>query len=237
MSGLKLIRDAQTQEHFGNFKVIQEGVERDSQGSLTSYKSITYSGPYMVFETKNRNGRQYLLDEGISEVDRYQKMIRDNRSVGELEHPEAPNVNLKEACHICVKLEMAGNIAVGTSKVLSSTPTGRVLAGLMVDGVKIGTSSRALGELDESTAVPTVRNFYYICNDMVHDPSAPGTFVENVLCHKEWVIGKGGVIVESAYDHMAKSLNNRPVRQTAQHESTFKAMNEFLIGLKTGRIK
>jgi hypothetical protein len=231
MSLLKMIVDAPGQNKFGSLDVIAEGVERSSDGSIDSIKAVTFSGPYMVAETLNRNGRKYVLSEMMANVNRYQTLINEGRALGELEHPESPIVNLKEACHQVSKMWMEGNTAMGSSKVLMSQPNGRIIGGLMAEGVKLGTSSRGLGELAEGVSEPTVVNFHYVCNDVVHDPSAPGAFVEGVLANKAYVIGQGGVIVESAMDKFEDSLNTLPVKQADKDkhlaESYFKLINRL----------
>lgn len=216
---------------FGKLSVVTEGVERSSDGGITAVKSVSFSGPYMVAERLNRNNRKYVLSEMRDNVNRYQQLINEGRALGELEHPESPIVNLKEACHKVNKMWLEENIAFGSSNVLMSQPNGRIIGGLMAEGVKLGTSSRGLGELAEGASEPTVVNFYYVCNDIVHDPSAPGAFVEGVLANKAFVIGQGGVIVESAFDMLTKKLSKMPVRQDSKkdllQESILKLINNL----------
>jgi Prohead core protein serine protease len=231
---MKLIVDSPTEDIFGSLDVKTEGLVRESSGSISSIASVEFAGPYMVYNVKNRNGRRYKLEEGVSEVNRYQRMIRDGRSVGELEHPESATINLERACHKTTSLVIKENIAHGRSKVLTSTPCGRIVAGLMADGVKLGVSSRGLGELDESSDTPTVYNYMYLGNDVVHDPSAPGTYVENVLANKSYVVSDGGVVTESAYSAFHKSLHTLPVKKSRQDEILAESLMTLFKTLRNG---
>ena len=229
---LNLIVDGMTNKHFGKLKVVSEGLERGSDGTIGAVKNVTFNGPFMVFEEQNKNERSYLLEEGISEVQRYQEAIAGGTSVGELEHPASASVNLKEACHRCTKLFIEGNIAYGESQVLMNSHNGRQLAGLMIDGVTIGTSSRGVGRVVNESSGTKVKDFSYVCNDMVHDPSGPGCYVDNVLENKSFIIGDGGVIVECAYDKMEKSLSKMGVSNDGHKKDKAAAYYTFLEHLR-----
>ncbi len=79
--------------------------------------------------------------------------------MGELEHPESATINTERACFECEKLYLEGNHAVGQGRVLQYTPMGKIFGGYLMDGIKLGTSSRGLGDLMESSDCPTVEEF------------------------------------------------------------------------------
>ena len=107
-------------------------------------------GPFMMASEKNRNNRVYDLEEMAKEVDRYTaEMIDENRAMGELNHPTTAEVDLERACHIVTELTQKDNVFYGKSKVLS-TPCGQIVRSLVMDGVKVGVSSRALGQVAEN---------------------------------------------------------------------------------------
>ena len=61
-------------------------------------------------ETVNQNGRIYprvILDR---EIRNYQKFIKENRALGELDHPDSSVVELKNASHIVREAHMEGNV-------------------------------------------------------------------------------------------------------------------------------
>lgn len=229
---LNLIVDGMGTDHFGKLKVVSEGLERGSDGSISAVKNVTFSGPYMVFGEENKNQRSYILEEGIREVQKYQEMIAGGNAVGELEHPANASVNLDRVCHRCTDLYIEGNIAYGKSAVSMNTTCGRQLAGLMIDGITIGTSSRGVGKIVHESSGTKVKEFSYLCNDMVHDPSGPGCYVDNVLENKAFVVGDGGVIVECAYDALEKDLSKMGVSNNGHTEDKARAYFKFCEKIK-----
>ena len=103
---------------------------------------------------------------------------------------------------------MEGNVVRGKSKVLS-TPLGEVMKSLIRDGVKMGMSSRALGQLEEKDGVNHVSNMKLITIDAVADPSAPGAFVNGILESKSFVIKQDGRF-EEVYDIFENKLSSLP---------------------------
>jgi hypothetical protein len=69
----------------------------DSDGK----KSLFIEGPFLVAETKNRNGRLYEFNTMKKEVARYtESYINKQRAFGELGHPETPTINLDRVSHM-----------------------------------------------------------------------------------------------------------------------------------------
>ena len=167
-------------------------------------------GPFMMASEKNRNNRIYDLQEMAEEVGRYTaEMIDENRAMGELNHPTTAEVDLERACHIVTELKQKDNVFYGKSKVLS-TPCGQIVRSLVMDGVKVGVSSRALGKLDENpSGVSMVKEMKLVAIDCVADPSFPKAFVNGILESKQWVLASDGKY-EEIYDKFTKSIKNLP---------------------------
>jgi len=179
------------------------------EGNKDKPANMYITGTYMVAGEKNRNNRIYDINEMSKEVDRYNnEFVKNNRALGELEHPQSATVNSERACHLITELRMEGNICRGKSKVLS-TPLGEVLKSLIRDGVKVGVSSRALGELEEKGGVNHVKNMKLITVDVVADPSAPGAFVDGILESKTFIL-KGNGLYEEVYDTFEGKLKSLP---------------------------
>jgi hypothetical protein len=156
------------------------------------------SGPYMMAEEKNQNGRVYKLDEMVKEVKRYSTdMIATRRAIGEMNHPQSTEVNPVNACHLITELRQKDNYFVGKSLILD-TPMGQLLKSLVKDGVRMGISTRGLGNLTESSRGKEVTNFHLICLDVVHQPSYQNAMLESVLESKEWLLGPDGRIYEAS---------------------------------------
>jgi hypothetical protein len=143
--------------------------------------AVYLSGKFGVADEKNGNNRVYPKSVLEREVENYQKLIIENRALGELDHPDSDQINLKNACHVVTKLWWEGNTLYGKMKVLS-TPAGKTLEALIRDGVQIGVSSRALGSLKESGNGPAIvgEDLLLIAFDCVSEPSAQGAFVKPV---------------------------------------------------------
>lgn len=179
--------------------------EKDRNSPSTLY----IKGPFIGANTVNRNKRVYPLEEMVREVERYNtEMIGKGRSMGELNHPESADVNLERACHLITELKQDGNEFTGKSKVLS-TPCGIIVRSLINDGVTIGVSTRALGQLIEEGSVNRVKNVRLITVDCVSDPSNATSFVNGILESKQWVLEKDGKL-EELYDQFEKSLETLP---------------------------
>jgi hypothetical protein len=167
-----------------------------------SDQTLYIKGPFLMAEEKNKNGRIYPLHEMKNEVDRYLlEMVKKNRSLGELNHPSSCDVNPERACHMINDLWQEGNIFYGKSKILN-TPMGNIVKSLIMEGVQLGVSSRALGKLAPTSAGNSVSNLHLICCDVVHDPSVPTAFVDGILESKDWIIQADGSIAED----MEKSI-------------------------------
>lgn len=187
-----------------------EYVVEEKNGNQPSTMYI--KGPYMQCEEVNKNKRMYDSQEMDREVHRYiDEMVRTNRSMGELNHPTAAEVNLERACHLVTELNREGNVYYGKSKVLT-TPMGQIVRSLINDGVRVGMSSRALGRLEEmSNGVNKVRDFRLVAVDCVADPSFPKAFVNGILESKQFVVTQDGHY-EEIYEDFNSRLRNLPRR-------------------------
>lgn len=154
------------------------------------------SGPYMMAEAKNQNGRVYNLDEMVREVGRYSTdMIKTRRAIGEMNHPQSTEVNPVNACHLVVELKQKDNYFYGKSQILD-TPMGQLLKSFVKEKIQMGISTRGLGSLTESSEGKRVSNFHLICLDVVHQPSVQNAMLESVLESKEWTLDNSGRIIE-----------------------------------------
>ena len=139
--------------------------------------AVFLSGVMQRCDEKNGNGRVYPAPVLQREVKNYLKMVKESRACGELDHPEDSVVNLKNASHMVTSLWWEGKDLMGKIKVLS-TPSGKILASLINDGVKLGISSRGLGSVREEMGRTLVEDdFQLICFDIVSEPSTQGAFM------------------------------------------------------------
>jgi hypothetical protein len=128
-------------------------------------------------ETINQNGRIYPREILEREVRNYQKFIRENRALGECDHPDSSVVELKKVSHIVREAYMEGNICHGVVEILD-TPCGKILQSLVEAGVTLGISSRGVGSTRKAGDHQIVQDdFQLICWDFVSEPSTPGAFM------------------------------------------------------------
>lgn len=173
-------------------------------------KTLYITGPFLVAETKNRNGRVYPTATLSKEVKRYtEEYINNNRAFGELGHPDTPSINLDRVSHMITNIKQEGNVFVGKAKILE-TPMGKIARSLMEGGAQLGVSSRGMGSLKEVNGTNVVQDDYYLATaaDIVADPSAPGAFVQGIMEGKEWVWDNGiikEVNVVEMYDEIKKA--------------------------------
>jgi len=179
--------------------------EKNKDGPSTLY----VKGPYLMAEDFNKNRRKYSIDEMVSEVDRFNReMIAEKRSLGELEHPQSASINSERACHMILELKQDGNSFIGKSKILSS-PMGLLVRSLILDGVKLGMSSRSLGKLVPLGEGHRVQNMRLVTVDCVSDPSYPKAFVNGILESKQYVVNADGTLEES-YDTFESAISTLP---------------------------
>ena len=173
-------------------------------------RNFFIKGPYMMAEGVNRNKRIYSLDEMRNEVKRYtDEMIKQGRAMGELNHPATADVDLERACHLVTEMTQDGNVFYGKSKVLS-TPTGLIVRSLIDDGVRVGMSTRGLGQLvSESNGTSRVKEFRLVAVDCVADPSFGKAFVNGILESKQYVLAKDGSY-EELYDSFQNKISTLP---------------------------
>lgn len=183
---------------YENLQVVSEAVEGSNE------KHYYLKGPFLEANVKNRNGREYMLETLTREVkDFYANKIKTNRSIGELDHPPEPTINLDRISHMITDLEMKDNIGYGVARLLN-TPMGKIAQSLVADGVQLGMSTRGVGTLDGDMVQD---DYKLITVDIVADPSAPSAFVEGVLENKDWIVSETGEIVEAAVKNLKKEMD------------------------------
>ena len=138
---------------------------------------ILMKGILQKAETLNQNGRVYPLPILEREVRNYQKFIRENRALGECDHPDSSVVELKNVSHIIREAYMDGEVCYGVVELLD-TPCGKILQSLVESGVTLGISSRGVGSTVSEGDLQVVQDdFQLICWDFVSEPSTPGAFM------------------------------------------------------------
>ena len=214
-------------------KLISEEIE--SVDILTEEKdgkkTLYISGPFLQAEVVNRNKRCYPIQTMVKEVKRYSdEFVSKGRALGELGHPDGPQINLDRVSHKIVSLTQEGNNFMGKAQILS-TPMGKIAESLLADGVKLGVSSRGMGSISQHEGVSYVGEDFMLATaaDIVADPSAPDAFVDGVMEGKEWVWE--GSILREKFASDAKRRINTLVDQKRLEENKLDLFNEFINSL------
>lgn len=210
-------------EHEINCNDLQVIIE---QKNANGRKNIKVVGPYIVAEKENANGRVYdrrVMESAVADFEK--NYIAASRSVGELNHPDNTDINYENACHMITGLKQDGDVWIGESKVLTGTPKGDLLAGLLENGVQVGMSTRGVGNV---TGKNRVDEYKLVAVDVVSNPSAPGAYVNGILECKNFMLDQYGEIVECAFSNLEKSLETLPKRGEVKKHLFTTAIAEFL---------
>lgn len=149
------------------------------EATSTGHGTIKIKGILQRANAKNQNGRVYpkpLLErEAVKYLDEF---VAQRRALGELDHPEATVVNLRNASHVITEMHWDGDDLCGTIEILS-TPSGNIVKELMRNGIRLGVSSRGVGSVREmgEGVVEVDEDFNLICFDIVSNPSTQGAFL------------------------------------------------------------
>lgn len=166
---------------------VQYLVEKKEDGT----KNVFIEGIFMQAEKPNKNGRMYPKGIMEKEIARYQDLISEKRSLGELGHPPNPQINLNQVSHLITGLRFEGNDIYGKAKILD-TPMGKIAKNFLEEGVRLGVSSRGLGSLKERNGINEVQDDFHLATvDIVADPSAPDAFVQGIMESAEWILENG----------------------------------------------
>ena len=171
-------------------------------------RSHFIEGIFLQAEIENRNGRRYPFRTLQREVAKYdENHIQKGRALGELGHPDGPNINLDKVSHKIESLKENGNNFIGRAKILD-TPNGRIAKSLLDEGVKLGVSSRGMGSLRKESNCNIVQDDFMLATaaDIVADPSAPDAFVDGIMEGKEWV-WDNGILKESAVAQLKQEID------------------------------
>ena len=142
--------------------------------------NLMVEGILATAEVKNGNGRYYSKDLWNREMDKYNELIEQRRSMGELDHPESTVINLKNVSHLISDYWWDGDNVMGKIEILP-TPSGQILKELIKAGVTVGVSSRGMGSLEQNGGVMEVQDdFELLCWDFVSTPSNPGSYMHTL---------------------------------------------------------
>jgi len=178
--------------------------------SVDGKKNYFIEGRFLSGDRKNRNGRVYPKSVLEGAVDKYRdEYIKQNRSVGELNHSPGFTVNLDKVSHIIESLSFHGSDVYGKARVID-TPNGKILKTLIDENYKPGVSSRGMGKVNKNRG-NIVEEFLMSTVDVVSDPSGFDCYVKGLSESVDWRFVDGEwvpVDLEESFDQIAKKEKN-----------------------------
>lgn len=182
--GLLIEHDGYISMNEGKNKNIYENISME--GWSCPYPFIV-DAVFQKFGLKNANGRIYPENILKREVEKYQQRINERRATGELNHPETSTIDLGRISHNIIELHWEGRTLVGKMELNLSpgyvksgivSTMGDMTANLLLNGYKIGVSSRGVGSVEQKMGQYVVGDdFELICWDVVADPSTPLAYI------------------------------------------------------------
>ena len=198
-------------------------LEEDKKGGG---KNVFIEGIFMQADQSNRNGRMYPMAVMEKEVARYQKLIDEKRSLGELGHPANPTLNIDKVSHLITSLRFEGKNVIGKAKILE-TPMGNIARNLIENEIMLGVSSRGLGSLKlNKEGVNEVQDDFHLATvDIVADPSAHDAYVQGIYESAEWICENG---VWKAIDVERAQQTLKKASKANLEETKLKMFEEFI---------
>lgn len=191
-TGILIENDGYISMHEGKNRELFESYKRLNEDTAGGEFHCPY--PFIVdavfqkFDIENANGRIYPESVLKREVMKYQKKIEQNWAYGELNHPSESVIDLGRVAMNIKELHWEGHTLVGKLEIITSegfrkhgicSTMGDQAANLLLNGLRIGVSSRGLGTVTQRMGVLYVSDDYEIvCWDIVSDPSTNNAFIE-----------------------------------------------------------
>ena len=165
-------------------QMIREGIEN---GEWNIPHPFVVDAVFQKFGIKNANGRIYPEEVLKKQVEIYQQKIDERRALGELNHPAESTIDLDRIAINIIELHWEGRTLVGKLEINTSygfrkygivSTRGDQMANLLLNGYKIGVSSRGVGSVEQKLGQYIVGDdFELICWDVVSDPSTNNAFI------------------------------------------------------------
>ena len=167
----RLIKGENSHPMYFTYRSLTKGIYADKR--FLQVKEVDYNGDVMCVEVDNHVW--YVMDNGKCHWTK------------NCNHPAESVIDLSRVAINIIELHWEGHTLAGQLEVLVSEAfrrngiiccQGDQVAHLLLNGIKIGVSSRGLGTVTQKMGVLYVGEDYeIICWDVVSDPSTPGAFI------------------------------------------------------------
>lgn len=167
----RLIEGKNTHPMYFSLRSLSNGIRLDNR--FLKIDKVNYNGKVYCIEVENNTW--YVMQNDKSHW------------TGNCNHPESSSIDLSRVSHNITELHWEGSTLVGTMEIFTSygfrkqgivSTCGDMVANLLLNGYKIGVSSRAIGSVEEKLGVLLVgEDLELLCWDIVADPSTPNAYI------------------------------------------------------------
>ena len=178
-----------SEEHllFGDCGMFLENVQLN-EASKTSDGLVKFRGKFQEADAINKNKRTYpyaILEQNVKAIN---ESLKNGGLCGELDHPSDSIIHFSNVSHKVTKLWWEGKVLMGEGAILN-TPSGKILKSLINDGIRIGISSRGVGngKVNENGILVIGEGYKLITFDAVADPSTYSAFQEKIVSNENVV--------------------------------------------------
>ncbi|MDB4489931.1 hypothetical protein N9045_00295 [bacterium] len=177
-AGFQLIRDSFSFDVIDKQDIVVEGKEG------RELPAMRVSGLIQMGDRENANGRIYSTSDVLRPaVESIQDDVSSRAVMGEFDHPADAKIHLDRVSHLMTKVWMDGRKVYGEAEILHSLPCGACLRGLFEHKVRVGISSRGVGDMDvvESAGKELYRvmpGYAFVTWDAVAEPSVNGAILQ-----------------------------------------------------------
>ena len=190
-TGLLIEHDGYISMECGDNKKLFEDINSNMDDDFHCPRHFIVSAVFQKYGVENANGRIYPEHVLRKEVERYMAMVKERNAIGELNHPSESVIDLSRVAMNIIELHWEGRTLVGKLELLTSpgfrkygicSSLGDTCANIILNGYKIGVSSRGIGSVKTVLGKTIVcDDFELLCWDIVATPSTPGSYIG----HKE----------------------------------------------------
>ena len=143
---------------------------------------------FQKFGIKNANGRIYPEAVLKREVQKYlENQVKNRCAVGALDHPVSSSLSGHDVTHNILDLRWESRTLVGEMKLHLSpgfkrygvcSTSGDLVATMLLDGIRVGVSSRAIGSVEQRLGALYVGDDLELVGwDVVMEPSTPNAWI------------------------------------------------------------
>jgi len=168
-------------EEFSNsYEILKEDIDKGAR--VYKIRGIMGRANY-----PNKNKRVYPISVIKESIDEVQELIKGNRFLGELDHPNSPKINMDKISHKITNLFLSEDGSI-IGEMIPAGPNKNLLISLIEDGIGFGVSTRGTGTVRPYNGplgeglMEVVPGYKLRAIDIVHEPSAsafPNVIREN----------------------------------------------------------